>query len=256
MSAWTHPVYEVEVAGQRLDPAVVSFWVQAQGSAADSGRLVLSDPEETLAPTLARGQKAVIRWGYQDDPALTTIFDGLVRAVQPDGLQVALELIDYQAVLQAPGRRITRTWEYVTPAELAGDLIAGSGLTLQATVPGTEIDRFPVHHLTPKEALQQLCTWLGRQTGEEIRFHVRAGSLVLAPPDPGQAPVLALETGVNLIDRRPGNLGMTRVETLVAPVLHGQVVTVDGARFFVEETHYRWNSGGRTLLQVVPCAVS
>jgi hypothetical protein len=256
MGAWTHPVYEVEVAGQRLDPVVVSFWVQAQGNAAGSGRLALSDPEAELAPTLARGQKAVIRWGYQDEPALATIFDGLVRAVQPDGLQVALELIDYQTVLQAPGRRITRTWEHVTPTELAGDLIAGSGLSLQATVPGAEIDRIPVHNLTPKEALQQLCSWLKRETGEEIRFHVRAGALVLGPPDHGQAPALKLETGVNLIDRQPGKLGMTLVETLVAPVLHGQVVTVDGARFFGEEAFYRWASGGRTLLQVVPCAAS
>jgi hypothetical protein len=256
MGAWTHPVYEVEVAGQRLDPAVVSFWVQAQGSAADSGRLVFSDPEVELAPTLARGLKAVIRWGYQDDPALTVIFEGLVRAVQPDGLQVALELIDYQAILQAPARRITRTWEHVAPAELAGDLIAGTGLTLQASVPGTQIDRFPVHHLTPKEALQQLTTWLARETGEDHRFHVRAGELVLCPPDYSQAPVLALETGMTLIDRRPGKLGMTLVETLVAPVLHGQVVTVDGARFFVEEVVYRWNAGGRTLLQVVPCVAS
>ena len=256
MGAWTHPVYEIEVAGQRLDPAVVSFWVQTQGTAADSGRLVLSDPVTELAPTLARGQKVVIRWGYQDDPALTTVFEGLVRAVQPDGLQVALELIDYQAVLQAPSRRITRTWEHVAPAELAGDLIAGSGLSLMATVPGSQLDRFPVHHLTPKEALQQLCTWLARETGEAHRFHVRAGQLVLGPPDHGQAPALALETGVTLIDRRPGKLGMTAVETLVAPVLHGQVVTVDGTRFFVEEVHYRWAAGGRTILQVVPCAAS
>ena len=256
MGNWTHPVYEVDVAGQRLDAAVVSFWVQTQGNAADSGRVVLSDPEETLAPTLARGQKAEIRWGYQDEPALATIFDGLVRAAQPDGLQVALELIDYQTVLQAPGRRITRTWEHVTPAELAGDLIAGSGLTLQATMPGAELDRFPVHNLTPKEALRQLCSWLKRETGEAIRFHVRTGALVLGPPDHGQAPALALETGVTLIDRRPGKLGMTLVETMVAPVLHGQVVTVDGARFFVEEAFYRWTSGGRTLLQVVPCATS
>lgn len=256
MSAWTHPVCEVEVAGQRLDPAVVSFWVQAQGSAADSGRLVLSDPEEALAPTLARGQKVMIRWGYQDDPALTTIFEGLVRAVQPDGLQVALELINYQAVLQAPGRRITRTWEHVTPTELAGDLLTGTGLSLLATVTGAQIDRFPVHNLTPKEALQQLCTWLAKETGDDHRFHVRAGQLVLGPADHGQAPVLALETGVTLIDRRPGKLGMTLVETLVAPVLHGQVVTVDGVRFFVEEILYRWSAGGRTLLQVVPCAAS
>ncbi len=256
MSAWTHPVYEVEVAGQRLDPAVVSFWVQAQGNAADSGRLVLSDPEETLARALVRGQKAVIRWGYQDDPSLMTFFEGLVRAVQPDGLQVALELIDYQAVLQAPGRRITRTWEHAFPAELAGDLIAGTGLSLQATVPGTQIDRFPVHNLTPKEALLQLCTWLAQETDEDHRFHVRDGHLVLGPPDHGQAPVLALETGVNLVDRQPGKLGMTLVETLVAPVLHGQVVTVDGVRFFVEEALYRWSAGGRTLLQVVPCAAS
>lgn len=256
MGDWTHPVYEVELDGQRLDPAVVSFWVQTQGTAADSGRLVLSDPEAELAPTLARGQKVVIRWGYQDDPALTTIFEGLVRAVQPDGLQVALELIDYQAVLQAPSRRITRTWEHVTPAELAGDLIAGSGLSLMATVPGSQLDRFPVHHLTPKEALQQLCTWLARETGEAHRFHVRAGQLVLGPPDHGQAPALALETGVTLIDRRPGKLGMTLVETLVAPVLHSQVVTVDGVRFFVEEAFYRWAAGGRTILQVVPCAAS
>lgn len=256
MGAWTHPVYEVEVAGQRLDPAVVSFWVQTQGSGADSGRLVLSDPEAELAPTLARGQKVVIRWGYQDDPALTTIFEGLVRAVQPDGLQVALELIDYQAVLQAPARRITRTWEYVAPAELAGDLISGTGLSLTATVPGSQLDRFPVHNLTPKEALQQLCTWLSRETGEDHRFHVRAGALVLGPPDHGQVPAMSLESGVNLIDRRPGKLGMTLVETLVAPVLHSQVVTVDGVRFFVEEAFYRWSAGGRTMLQVVPCAAS
>jgi hypothetical protein len=42
----------------------------------------------------------------------------------------------------------------------------------------------------------------------------------------------------------------------VAPVLHSQVVTVDGVRFFVEEAFYRWAAGGRTILQVVPCAAS
>lgn len=252
---WTHPAFEVEHAGQRIDAAVVGFSVSTHGQdAADSGQVLVADPDGDLAPGFLRGSRVKIRWGYLADTQLTSIFDGLVRAVHPAGQQVALELIDFQGVLQAPSRRIVRTWEQVSPAELAGDLLAGTGITLQATVPDLTIDRFPVNSLTPREALQQLVAWLRAETGEGYRSHIRDGKLVLGLPDHSQAAVLDLETGVNLIDRRPGKEGRLQVETLVAPVLHSQVITVDGLRFYVEEARYRWENGGRTILQVVPCA--
>ena len=257
MADWTHPVYEITHKGTRIDAAVASFAVSTQAiDTADSGRLVVADPEALLTPGMARGDRVKVRWGYQADSELVQIFDGLVRSVSPQGQQTVLELIDFQAVLQADSRRITRAWEHVSPAELAGDLLDGTGLSAAAAVPGVEIDRFLVHALTPREALQQLVTWLRAETGEPYRFHIREGALVLALPDHGQAAVLALESGVNLIDRRPGKLGMLQVETMVAPVMHSQVITVDDERFFVEEALYRWESGGRTVLQVVPCAAS
>ncbi|MDP2361937.1 MAG: hypothetical protein Q8O14_14505 [bacterium] len=249
------PLFEIDWKRQRIDVAVASFQLFSQASnAADSGHLILHDPDGDLA--LAKGDAISIRWGYPDDAALTRIFHGAVREIQASGLQTIVHLIDWQTILQARGRAITRTWEHSTPAEIAGDLIAGTGLTLAAQAPAITIDRFPIHGLTPKEALLQLVQWVKRETGDELRFHVRDGALVLAKADHGQAAVHAIETGVNLIDRRPGKLGMSEVETLVAPVLHSQVVTLDGARCFVEEAEYRWQSGGRLVLQVVPCAQS
>ncbi len=252
---WTYPVYEIELDGRRIDPAVVGFevWTHSD-SAADSAGIVLSDPESVLH--VSRGQKVVIRWGYRDDAQLVTLFEGLVREASPSGLQIYLQLIDYQAVLQAEGRRVRRSWEQATAAEIAGDLLAGTGLSLAATVPETAIDRFPVHGRTPREALQQLVALLRTETGEEIRTYVRGGKLVLAPDALEGPSVLSLETGVNLVGRRPGQLGMERVETLVAPVLHSQVIEVDGERLYVKEATYRWEDGGRTVLQVVPCAMS
>lgn len=252
---WTHPVFEVEHAGTRIDAAVVSFSIQTHSQdAADSGQVILADPEGDLAPAFLRGSRVKVRWGYRADAQLTPIFDGLIRAVSPQGQQVALDLIDFQGVLQAPSRRIVRTWEQVTPAELAGDLLAGTGITLAAAVPGLTIDRFPVNALTPREALQQLVAWLRTQTGEPYRSFIRGGQLVLGLPDYGQASVYTIETGVNLVDQWPGERGRRKVETLVAPVLHSQVVTLDGVRYFAQEVTYRWDQGGRTILSVVPCA--
>lgn len=252
---WTHPVFEMEHAGTRIDAAVVSFSIQTHSQdAADSGQVVLADPEGDLGPGILRGSRVKIRWGYKTDTRLTPLFDGLVRTVHPQGQQVALDLVDFQGVLQAPTRRIVRTWEEVTPAELAGDLLAGTGITLAAVVPELTLDRFPVNGLTPREALQQLVAWLRTQTGEPYRSFIRDGQLVLGLPDHGQASVYTIETGVNLVDQWPGERGRRKVETLVAPVLHSQVITLDGRRMFVEEALYTWDEGGRTILSVVPCA--
>lgn len=251
------PLFEVTWKNQLIDPIVAAFHIISQATnTADGGHVLLQDPEGLIAPQVRAGDAIRVRWGYQEDAALTRIFHGVARDVQASGLQTLVHLIDWQTLLQARCRAITRTWDQSTPAEIAGDLIAGTGLTLVARAPALTIDRFPVHGLTPKEALLQLVQWVRRETGTELRFHVRDGQLVLAEPDRGQAAVHAIETGVNLIDQRPGRLGMLEVETLVAPVLHSQVVTIDGVRFFVEEASYRWAAGGRLVLQGVPCATS
>lgn len=257
MDSGIHPLFEVEIAGRRIDPVVAAFQVFSQAlNAADSGHLLLQDPEDDVVPELAVGQTVSIRWGYASDAALMRLFHGVIRALAPRGLQTIVHVIDWQTILQARGRAITRTWDGATPQEIAGDLLAGSGLTLSARVPDITLGRFPVHGLTPKEALLQLIQRVRRETGAELRFHVREGALVLAEPDHAQAAVHAIETGVNLIDRRPGRLGLVEVETLVAPVQHSQVVTVDGERLHVEEAQYRWQGGGRLVLGVAPCARS
>ncbi|MFA7332653.1 MAG: hypothetical protein WC326_16410 [Candidatus Delongbacteria bacterium] len=251
------PLFEVTWKGQSIDPVVAAFHVISQATnTADSGHLLLQDPEGLIAPQVKAGDAIRIRWGYQEDAALTPIFHGVARDVQARGLQTVVHLIDWQTLLQARGRVITRTWDQSTPAEIAGDLIAGTGLTLAAQAPDLTIDRFPVHGLTPKEALLQLVHWVRREADIKLRFFVRDGQLVLAEPDHAQTAVHAIETGVNLIDQRPGRLGLLEVETLVAPVLHSQVVTIDGTRWFVEEAQYRWQAGGRLVLQVAPCATS
>ncbi len=251
------PLFEVTWKGQPIDPVVAAFHIVSQAmNTADGGHVLLQDPEGLIAPQVKAGDALSIRWGYQEDAALTRIFHGVARDVQASGLQILVDLIDWQTLLQARGRAITRTWEHSTPAEIAGDLIAGTGLALAAQAPELTIDRFPVHGLTPKEALLQLVQWVKRETGTALRFFVRDGQLVLDEPDHAQAAVHAIETGVNLIDQRPGWLGLLEVETLVASVLHSQVVTIDGARFFVEEAQYRWQAGGRLVLQVAPCATN
>lgn len=255
MSFLLNPVFEVEWESTRVDPAVANFNVEsAAGGSADLAVLLFNDPEEALIPKLLRGNKLKIRWGYQDDSELLEIFDGVIRTVDPKGLQASVEALDWQTILQA--KRIVQTWEHATPAEVVTDMLTGTGLGLETASTETEINRFPVHGLTVVEALKQLVRWIEKETEEQFRFYVRGGKLVFAPADDTQQPVYTFETGENIIQQRPGKLGLTVLETIAVPVQHDQVVSIDGSNWFVEEAAYRWTTGGRTILQVRPCATS
>ena len=249
-----NPVFEVDWNGQRADAAVAGFRVETSAASADLAVLRLQDPEGALVPRMKRGDRIRIRVGYVDDRTLPEIFDGLIRSIEPRGLQTSVEALDWQAALQA--RRVVRTWEHAAPAEILTDLLGGTGLTLEATVPALELDRFPVHDLTIVQAIRQLLQRVEAETGAACRFFVRAGKLVVAPANEAQPAAAAFVTGETIVHQRPGKLGRQVLETLIAPVQHDQVVTIDGARWFVDEATWTWGTGGRLLLQVWPCATS
>jgi hypothetical protein len=252
MGSMINPLFEVWLDGTRVDAAVSSFTVSTSAKGvADSARIVFQDPEQTVTPGLIRGARLRVKLGYQDDQELLEVFDGLVRVREPLGLQVAAGGLCWQAVLQA--KRVLNTWENCSEVEVATDMLAGTGLQLDMEPAGLSIDRFPVHNLTANEAMKQLLALVLRETGQEYRFYVRAGSVRVAPADTGQAASYAFNTGENIIRMRPGKLDMQALESFIVSVQHDQVVEIDGERFFVEEAEYTWATGGRTILQVRAC---
>ena len=247
-----NPVFEVLWNGQRVGPAVARFTVESgRSGSADLAVLLFQDPEGAVVPRLSRGHRLQIRWGYQDDTELTLVFDGVIRKVTPKGLQTEVECLDYQCVLAA--KRITQTWEHATCAEIAGDMLSGTGLSLHATGLDVELDRFPVHDQTVSQALHQLQQWMRQNTGVDRAYYVRAGLLVFEPAVETQVPAFTFVTGENIIDHRPGKLNLTALTTIAVPVYHSQTVLIDGSLYYVEGTAYHWTTGGRTVLQVRAC---
>ena len=247
-TAFLNPVLEALIKGQPVGRFVSRLAVNSdRRSPADTGVVILAGAD---GKTIARGDSLRVRWGYAGSD-LTEIFRGFVREVGVTG-QVVVRGIDYGAILNA--RRVTVTFEDETATGIAKALLAGTGLGLELEECDVVIDRLPLFDQTIREGLEAVKEFLLRETGEEFGDYIREGTFHWGRKDLAQSPVHEFRSGIDVISFEPTPDGLKLLETMVVPVRHSEVVTIDGDRFFVLKADYLWDSGGRTRLWCEPCS--
>ena len=243
-----NPVLEVLIKGLSVGRSVSRLAVTSdRRSPADTCVLILAG---SGGQTIARGDSLRVRWGYAGSD-LTEIFRGFVREIGVAG-QVVVRGIDYGAILNS--RRVTVTFEDETATGIVKALMAGTGLGLKLEGCDVVIERLPLFDRRIREGLEAVKDFLLRETGEEFGDYIREGTFHWERKDQQQTPIHEFQTGVDLISFEPTPDGLKLLETMVIPVRHSEVVTIEGDRFFVLKADYLWDSGGRTRLWCEPCS--
>lgn len=247
-TAFLNLVLEVEINGQPIGRSVARLAVSSdRRSPADTCLLILAG---TDGKTIARGGWLKVSWGYAGSD-LTEIFRGFVREVGVSG-QVVVRGIDYGAILNS--RRMTVTFEDETATGIVKALMAGTGLGLKLGECDVVVERLPLFDRSIREGLEAVKEFLLRETSEEFGDYIREGTFHWGRKHLAQAPVHEFHSGVDLISLDPTPDGLQLLETMVVPVRHSEVVTIDGECFFVLKADYLWDSGGRTRLWCEPCS--
>jgi len=249
-AAFLNPVVEVGLAGRAVGRIVALLEVSSdRRGPADACLLRVTDPKGELGRSLMRGYPLRIAWGYAGE-SLTEIFRGVVRetdACDP----LTIRGIDYNAVLNA--KRVTMTFEDETATGLVRALLAGTGLGLEVEECDVVIDRLPLFNRTLREAIESVTNIIRRESGEQFGNYIREGTFHWGKKRIEGKPVHDFRSGVNVIGLEKSPDGLTILRTLVVPVRHSDVVTIDNDRFFVLSVEYAWRNGGRTTLWCEPC---
>jgi len=251
MADLQRPRISVLIEGSDFAPSVQSFTVVADlREPAVTVDLAIEDLLKAKGPQIKRGMPLKVFWGYSTD-AMIELFRGVVRDV--DGARSPLQVkgIDYNAILAA--KRITATYQDETAEGIIRAILAELGLMVDAVESGMVIDRLPFFNVTLREAVGTVTAMVRKQSGESWYDHIRNGVLHWGPPDYDQQPVHAFRTGVDVLAFRRSEAGLSTLTSLIVPVQTAQIVTVDGDRFHVIRSEYRWCDGGRTILGLEDC---
>jgi len=245
-----NPVLEVEVGNRSVGRWVAQMGVTSdRRGRADTCVLTVADTSGELGRSIKRGEALTIGWGYAGED-LTEIFQGVAREV---GIADPLVIrgIDYNVILNS--RRITTTFEGETASGIVKALLAGTGLKLAIEECDLEIERLPMFNRTLREGLEAVKEIIRSSGGETYDNYIREGVFHWERANLQTPTTQNYQTGVNIIntDRTPE--GLIQLETLVSPVHHSKLVSIDGIRHYVVKVEYWWNSGGRTRLEGYPC---
>jgi len=245
-----NPVLEVEVGNRSVGRWVAQMGVTSdRRGRADTCVLTVADTSGELGRSIKRGEALTIGWGYAGED-LTEIFQGVAREV---GIADPLVIrgIDYNVILNS--RRITTTFEGETASGIVKALLAGTGLKLAIEECDLEIERLPMFNRTLREGLEVVKEIIRSSGGETYDNYIREGVFHWERANLQTPTTQNYQTGVNIIntDRTPE--GLIQLETLVSPVRHSELVSIDGIRHYVVKVEYWWNSGGRTRLEGYPC---
>jgi hypothetical protein len=247
---YLNPVVEVVLAGRATGRLVASAEVTSdRRGKADACLLTVANAKGELGRSVKRGDPLRISWGYAEE-SLTEIFRGVMREVGA-GDPLAIRGIDFNTVLNA--RRVTVTYEDETASGVIKALMAGMGLDLDIKACDVLIDRLPLFDRTLREGIDAVGDFVRRTSGEEFGDYIREGLFHWGMKNASQIAVHAFRTGSDIIRLQPTADGLTLLETLVVPVRHSEVVTIDGERSFVVKAEYIWQDGGRTKLWCEPC---
>ena len=239
------PVIDVTLAGTPVGMIVSGFTV-ASGleEKADTCVLELADFGRILTGSVKRGDPLLIKWGYAGE-ALTEIFRGVVRSVGVDD-PVIIRGIDYNAILNS--QRIQMTFEDETAAGIVKAVMAGSGLRLDIEECGVEIDRLPLFNRTLREVIDAVTEIVWKDSGEACFDYIRDGIFHWGKKKISVEAQCVFKLGVNIIRQEVVSDGLEFIETLVSPVMHSEIIEVEGERQFVVKVEYLWQAGGRTRI--------
>ena len=159
---------------------------------------------------------------------------------------VVIRGIDYNAILNR--KRIQMTFEGETAAGIIRAVLSDTGLGLAIEECEIEVDRLPFFDRTVRECIDTIKEYVQRETGEARYDYIRDGVFYWGRKDTSGSPVHAFRMGVNIIRQEARQVGISFMETLVAPVRHSEVIEVDGEKYFVVKVEYIWKSGGRTRI--------
>jgi len=249
-AVFLNPVIEVVLAGQAVGRLVASFEVASdRRGPADIGLLKVADLKSELGQLVKRGAPLRIAWGYAGE-SLTEIFRGVVREVG-NGDPLVVRGIDYKTVLNS--WRVTMTFEDETASGVVRALLAGTGLNLEIDECEMTIDRLPLFDQTLREAIETVTDIVRCETGVEFGDYIREGIFHWGKKRIEGKSVHEFRSGVDVIGLEKSPDGLTILRTMVVPVRHSEVVTIDNDRFFVLSADYAWRNGGRTSLWCEPC---
>ncbi len=251
------PVIDVTLAGRAIGLLTARLGVTSDlCGKADTCVLMVADGKGELGRALRRGDPLIVRWGYAGGD-LSEIFRGVVRRPGPAkagvGLSDPLVIrgIDYNTILNH--KRIRVTFENETAGGVIRAVMADTGLGLAIEECELEIDRLPFFNRKVRECVDAVTDLVRREIGDEYFNYIREGVFHWGRKDSTQSPVRSFRTGVDIIRMEQLGDGLTFMETLVVPVHHSEVITIDGERFLVVKVEYLWQDGGRTMLWCESC---
>jgi len=240
------PVLSLKIKGAEYAHLVHEVGVTSDlRGKADNCVVVLSNP----GVEIARGDSLQIKWGYQGGD-LTEIFRGVVRDYSESDPLTVLG-INYNTILNQ--QRITQTFQDETASGIIKAVLSGTGLGLEIEECRVEIARLPFPFTTLRECLDTITTIVKRDTNEEYFDYIREGIFHWGRKNLTQSSVFSFLTGVNIISWHKKEDGLSELFTLLTPVRHSQIVSIDGENYFVEKAEYLWINGGRTRLGVHLC---
>lgn len=247
---YLNPVAEVVLSGYAVARLVASIEVVSdRRRAADTCLLTIADGKGELRRLVKRGDPLRISWGYAGE-SLTEIFRGVVREADASG-PLVIRGIDFNAILNA--RRVTMTYDDETASGIVKALLAGTGLGAEIEDCETVIDRLPLFNRTLREGIEAVTDIVRRETGELFGDFIREGIFHWGRKKIDGKPVHEFRSGIDIIGLEKSPDGFTILRTMVVPVRHSEVVTVDDARFYVMRADYAWRNGGRTTLWCEVC---
>jgi len=240
------PLLSVKIGGEERASLVHEMGIQSDlRGKSDTCVVVLSNQRLEIN----RGDALQIKWGYRGGD-LTEIFRGVVRdSSESDPLTVLG--IDYNTILNQ--QRISQTFQSETASGIVKAIMAGTGLGLEIEECAVEIARLPFPYTTLRECLDTVAAIVKKETDEEYFEYIREGIFHWGRKNLTQSSVFSILTGVNIISWHKKENGLSELFTLLTPVRHSQIVSIDGENYFVEKAEYLWMRGGRTRLGVHLC---
>ncbi|MBC8204967.1 MAG: hypothetical protein H8E87_05600, partial [FCB group bacterium] len=231
------PVINVVSGGIDYSLSIAEFSVLSdlQGKA-DTCRISLEDHDRTRGEAISQGDSLSISWGYEGN-VLTEIFRGVVLDNNhSDPLEI--RGIDYNTVLNA--MKIKQTYQDDTVSGIMKSVLNSIGLELDIEDCEVVIDRIPFFNRSIRECIDSLTSISNRETGEEYFDYIREGIFHWGKKDLSQSPSAIFTTGVNIIDLQLNENGLSELFTMISPVLHSQVIKINGESYFAEKVEYNW----------------
>lgn len=151
---------QILVGGAPLSEDVVSFEVRSIADAPLDWAVIEIDNADGEAAAPVEGADIELAAGYVGDESLPVVFGGRVETVERDRL---IRVVCADACWRLRDTRIRRSWAAVTPAELAVDVFALSGVSV-GRVSADVLPRRPAF-VSPNITALEVLEWASRAWG-------------------------------------------------------------------------------------------